>query len=191
MSPEPATKDKARRVSRTERRIVRFAALVGVLHKTEQRGDLASLRRMDPVRPFEPAFQRMLVRVAPKADPDETQRIALFVKMLALAPNKAALRNGRRPLGSALAAARITERRVQVLMTARGRSLDDTIMRLSRRLVREGPLPYIEIGTFLLGSEQQIERVRFSIARAYWTDRAEREDTEREDSQSETGDTAE
>ncbi|KQT88479.1 hypothetical protein ASG48_03465 [Aurantimonas sp. Leaf443] len=172
--PEPAPQDAPERASDGITR--RLAAAIRVLHKVEQRGDLAALRRMDPAQPLAPAFQRLLVRIAPKAGLERAKRIALLAKILALPAGAAALENGRRPLGLALAEEKIAERRVQMLMTARGEALDDAILRLARRLARRGSLPFVEIGQLLLGGEDEVEDTRYRIARAYWTSRAASED---------------
>ena len=140
------------------------------LHHQEDRGSLAALRRMDTDAPLEPAFQRILVKVWPEAGLEMAQRRALFVKVLALAMNADLLKGAARKLGEAMADPEIDikERRVQMLMTARGPALEDAVLRLARRLVRAGHLPFHDLGRLLLGSEARIEKTRFEIARAYW-----------------------
>lgn len=165
-----------------------FAALVRVLHGAEQRGDLAALRRMDPEHPYEPPFQRMLVRVAPQTRLERAKRIALVAKILALPPSGEALNDGTRSFGRAMAEAGISEARVQVLMTARGGALDDAVLRLARRLVRTGSLPFFEIGRLVLGGEAEVEDTRYRIAHDYWTGRAERDGAGAAPIPSETGD---
>ena len=149
-------------------RVAGLANAVLALHHQERRGDLAALRRMDPRRPYEEAFVRILVKLAPKADLDEARRLALLVKILALPTGRGALEGGRRKLGRAMAQAGVSERRVQVLMTACGAALDDLLVRLARRLTRASRLPYEEIGRMVLGNEAAIEETRFAIARGYW-----------------------
>lgn len=164
-----------------------FAARIRNLHEAEQRGDLAALRRMDPAQPFAPAFQRMLVQVAPRSGLDRARRMALLAKILALPPSGEALADGRRALGTALFEVGATERRVQVLMNARGEALDDAILRLSRRIARSGALPFFDLGRLILGGEREVETTRYRIARDYWTGRATRDDA----IPTATGDTAE
>jgi|GEM_PF-1905247 hypothetical protein len=149
-----------------------LANAVRALHHQERRGDLANLRRMDCDAPVVPAFQRILVRTAPDADLDRARRIALFVKILSLPTSLAPFAGGRRRLGEVLAAEGIGEARVQMLMTARGPALDDLLLRMARRLVQAGTLPFEDIGRLILGDGPTIERVRFSVAKAYWTRRA-------------------
>lgn len=140
------------------------------LHAAEKRGDLASLRRMDADTPLEPAFLRILVKVAPRADVDEARRIGLLVKIMALAMSADVLSaRGDVRLGAVMHETGVSERRVQGLMTARGPTLDDHLVRLARRLVKGGTLPVPEIGRLILGSPETVERTRFDIARAYWT----------------------
>lgn len=149
-----------------------LANAVRALHHQERRGDLASLRRMDCAAPVVPAFQRILVRTAPDADLDRARRIALFVKILSLPTSIDPFAGGRRRLGEVLATEGIGEARVQMLMTARGPALDDLLLRMARRLVQAGTLPFEDIGRLILGDGPTIERVRFSVAKAYWTRRA-------------------
>lgn len=146
-----------------------LANAVRSLHKAQSRGDLANLRRMDSERPTEPAFQRILVRVAPDAGLLRAKQIALFVKILALGMSEDVLADGKKKLGAVMRAADVSERRVLGLMTAQGPTFDDLLFRLCRRLVREGSLPFVEIGRLILGRADTIETTRFSIARAFWT----------------------
>lgn len=168
-SPEPSDPVK--------KRVDDLANAVRSLHRREARGELAGLRRMDERAAIEPALQRILVRVAPEAYPgnarryDDAFRLALFTKILALGMSIEVLADGYRNLGEAMAAADVSERRVQGLMTARGPTLDDLVLRLSRRLVRAGTLPYLDIGRLLLGTDESIEMNRFRIARGYWANR--------------------
>lgn len=159
-------------------RISTLANAVRALHHQERRGDLASLRRMNPERPFEQPFQRILVRTAPDASLEDARRIALFVRTLALAMTPSVLKDGARSLGEAMVAARISERRVQMLMTARGDALDDLVVRIARRLVRDGSLPINDIGRLILGSARTVEKTRFEVAKAFWVGHTQREDAE-------------
>lgn len=156
--------------------ITALANAVRALHHQERRGDLASLRRMDADEPVPPAFQRILVRAAPDADLNHARRIALFVKILSLPMGGDALAADRRRLGEAMADDGISEKRVQMLMTARGPALDDLLLRTARRLARAGVLPFQEIGELILGDPTIRERTRFAVAKAYWAGRARRDD---------------
>ena len=60
-----------------------------------------------------------------------------------------------------------------MLMTARGNALDDLLLRTARRLVREGLLPYQDIGRLILGGPKTVEDIRFRTARAYWARHAQ------------------
>lgn len=154
------------------REIDALANAVRALHHQESRGDLAALRRMDTKRVTEPAFHRILARLASDAPRSRAQRLALLTKILALATSPEVLGNGRQSLGEALHAADVSEARVQMLMTARGDALDDLLVRTARRLVRDGLLPYHDIGKLVLGGQKAIEDTRFSVAKAYWSRRA-------------------
>lgn len=155
--------------------IVTFANAIRALHRQEQRGDLAALRRMDAGRATEPAFQRILARAAPNASRERAQRLALFTRILAVATSPDVLGAGRRNLGEALDTAGVSEARVQMLMTARGEALDDLLLRTARRLVRDRLLPFEDFGRLILGSPDEVERTRFRIAKAYWAAAARRE----------------
>jgi hypothetical protein len=157
-----------------EERIDALVNAIRSLHHQEARGELAGLRRMDTDRAVEPAFQRILVRVVPNASfrsirrNDDAGRLALVTKILALGTDPDVLADGHRNLGEVMAAQGIKERRVQVLMTARGPALDDLLLRLSRQLVRGGSLPFLDLGRLVLGSAESIEKTRFRIAQGYW-----------------------
>lgn len=170
MSSEPAAAEGRRPAQHSGEPIEALASAVRALHHQERRGDLASLRRMDAGRALEPAFHRILAVIAPEASLERARRMALLVKILALSTDLDTLAPGRIGLGDAMAAGGISEKRVQTLMTARGEVLDDSLVRIARRLVRTGPLPYRDIGRLILGSAETIERMRFEIARAYWVE---------------------
>lgn len=155
-----------------------LANAIRSLHLKEARGDLASLRRMDADEAIEPAFQRILVRVAPDAScqserrDKDAQRLALMVKILALGMDREKLSDGYRNLGEMMAIVGVSERRVQGLMTAQGPTLDDLIVRLSRRLLRDGALPFLDIGRLILGSPVSVQNTRFKIAKGFWGTRS-------------------
>jgi len=164
----------AERGDLVKERVEALANAVRSLHRQEARGELADLRRMDAEQAIEPAFQRILARVAPHASfrstrrHDDAGRLALVTRILALGTSPDVLADGHRNLGEAMAAQGIKERRVQVLMTARGTTFDDLLLRLSRQLVRGGSLPFLDLGRLVLGSADSVERTRFRIAQGYW-----------------------
>lgn len=182
MSPEPSFPDSETRTAAAAGKapddgkasagswheIEALANAVRALHHQESRGDLAALRRMDTRLVAEPAFHRILARTAPDAARGRAQRIALLTRILALATRPDMLRDGGRRLGEALHVADVSEARVQMLMTARGAALDDLLLRTARRLVRDGLLPYQDIGKLILGGPRTVEDTRFRIAKAYW-----------------------
>lgn len=143
-----------------------FADEIRLLARKDRRGDLASLRRLDPERPDAAAFFRIVVTVAPEAGPDSMRRYARLVQILALNPD--ALKPGR--LGNALAAADVSEGRVLKLLAARGPALARQLHLIARRLANAGALPYRQLATLVLESDDspRAEDVRLSIARDYW-----------------------
>lgn len=165
-------------------RIEALATAIRHLHNRGDRGELAALRRMDEARAVEPALHRMLARCAPgyRAEAgrrhDDLVRLALMARVLSLGMSIDVLGRGRHDLGRAMAEAepKVSERRVQMLMEARGPAFDDLILRLSRRLAREGTLPYLDIGRLVLGPEWMVEETRRRIAKGYWGSRVEKED---------------
>lgn len=181
------------RLDPVRKRVDDLANAVRSLHRREARGELASLRRMDEAAAIEPAFQRILVRVAHDASldnprlHDDARRLALMTKILALGMSIEVLADGYRNLGDAMAAADVSERRVQGLMTARGPALDDLVLRLSRRLVRAGTLPFLDIGRLLLGSADMVEKTRFRIAKGYWASLRDDADSDTPDNQNSAG----
>lgn len=164
------------------KRIEALATAIRHLHNRGARGELAALRRLEEARAVEPALHRMLAGCAPgyRADAgsrhDDLGRLALMARVLALGMSIDVLGRGHHDLGRAMAEADISERRVQMLMEARGPALDDLVLRLSRRLVRQGTLPYLDIGRLILGPEGMVEDTRRRIARGYWRSRVEKED---------------
>lgn len=162
-------------------RIEELATGIRHLHSQKSgRGALAALRRMDEARAVEPAFYLLLARRVPGASVgarhrrDDIDRLALMTKVLALGMGIDVLGRGHDDLGRLMDDADISERRVQALMNARGRALDDLVLRLSRRLVREGSLPYLDIGRLILGPDDMVESTRRRIAKGYWGSRVEK-----------------
>lgn len=151
--------------------ITAFADAIRALHHQENRGALAALRRMDTSRATEPAFHRILAVAAPDASHARAKRLALLARILALATSAEMLGKGPQGLGEALRVADVSEARVQMLMTARGETLDDLLLRTARRLVRDGSLPYQDIGKLILGGPKAVEITRFRIAKDYWARR--------------------
>ena len=143
-----------------------FADEIRLLAKREQRGDLASLRRLDPEQPDAIAFFRIAAKIVPEAGPDRLRRYARLVQMLALKPD--ALKPGR--LGSELAAAGVSEARVQKLLAARGPALARQLFLVARRLGDDGILPYRQLAELVLEPDDspRADDVRLRIARDYW-----------------------
>lgn len=143
-----------------------FADKVRLLARQERRGDLASLRRLDPDAPAAAAFFSIVVKVAPEAGPCKMRRYARLLQILALNPD--ALKPG--PLGAALAAAGVSEGRVLKLLAARGSALAGQLHLLARRLANAGALPYHQIAELVLEPDDsaRAEDVRLRIARDYW-----------------------
>lgn len=175
----PASPDRADPV---RARIEALATAIRHLHNRGARGELADLRRMDEARAVEPALHKLLARAAPDAEfgarlrRDDIVRLALMTKVLALGMSLETLGRGHYDLGRMMADAKISERRVQMLMQARGPAFDDLVLRLSRRLVREGALPYLDIGRLVLGQDEMVERTRRRIAKGFWGARVDKED---------------
>lgn len=148
--------------------VEKLVSAVRHLHLREARGDLAELRRLDAETPSTPAFFRILARAAPRTGrPEDIQRIANFLSILALKPEKLA----RGSLGTAMAAARISEGRVQRLLAARRPASTHQLRLIARRLAQDEMLPYREIGQLLLEDDEDgefAEDVRLRIARDYW-----------------------
>ncbi|MBB4199538.1 hypothetical protein CCR94_01235 [Rhodoblastus sphagnicola] len=150
-----------------EERGIGFALVNEVrgLLNAERRGDLAELRRLDPDQPQAPAFFRILARVAPEAGVESMRRYAHYLRILALNPD--ALSNDR--LGAVMAAAGLSESRVQRMLTARGESLHDQLRLIARRLANAGNVPWSGFRDLLLTTdEDKVERKRMMIARDYW-----------------------
>jgi CRISPR system Cascade subunit CasB len=144
-----------------------FAGAIRALESAEQRGDLASLRRLNANAPDAAAFFRIVVRIAPEASPAALHRYARLLQILALKP--AALASG--SFGAAMVAAGVSEGRAQKLLTARGSAVAEQLRLIARRLANEGMLPYRQIGDLLLIEDEEGERaeaVRLRIARDYW-----------------------
>ena len=143
-----------------------FANQIRILARRERRGDLASLRRLDPEAPAAAAFFSIVVKVAPESGPDSMRRYARLLQMLALNPE--ALKPGR--LGTGLAAAGVSEGRVLKLLAARGPALARQLHLIARRLATAGALPYRQLAELVLEPDDgpRAEDLRLKIARDYW-----------------------
>ena len=155
-------------------------AIAGALRglvEAEATGELAALRRLNPDHPDVLAFGRItllpaidaLLSAAPntEARADLLRRLAVITRAMAGAADD--LHAGWK-LGGALSSIGATEQRVGALLTARGRTLLDTIQRIAVRLAREGPLPYRQLGVLALAETLDppaAEALRFEIARDY------------------------
>ena len=158
-------------------RVKALADAVRALARAERRGDLASLRRLDPAHPFAPAFFALLSAHARWAqDDEEVRRCACLVQILAIRPEVLTERS----LGKALAEAfgGTIETRVQKLLSAGDDALPDQARLLARRLAGAGVLPYRDFGALLLApDEAALEQTRLAIAMDYWRalDRSDRD----------------
>jgi hypothetical protein len=147
------------------------------LVEAEATGELATLRRLDIGSPDALAFGR--ITLLPPVDRmlsstpntlargDLLHRLAVITRAMAGAADD--LHAGWK-LGGALADAGATERRVGALLTARGNTLLDTILRIATRLAQVGPLPYRQLGILALAETLDpaaAEATRFQIARDY------------------------
>ena len=143
-----------------------FAYEVRSLDKQERRGDLSELRRLNVDAPSSAAFFRIVAKVSPESGPDGLRRYARLLQILALKPDAMSPMS----LGRAMVEAKISESRVQRLLSARGSSLAEQIRLLARRLASAGVLSYRQIGELLLAPDdsERAERLRLTIARDYW-----------------------
>jgi hypothetical protein len=154
-----------------------IAAALRRLVEAEATGELATLRRLDIGSPDALAFGR--ITLLPPVDSmlsstpntlargDLLHRLAVITRAMAGAADD--LHAGWK-LGGALADAGATERRVGALLTARGNTLLDTILRIATRLAQVGPLPYRQLGILALAETLDpaaAEATRFQIARDY------------------------
>lgn len=149
-----------------------IARLLRGLHRAEQPGELADLRRLNHKLMPPTAFFRLIARAgfAEMSDPVNIRRWAGAVHIMAQRPD--VLRTDIR-LGEALHRIGVSEQRLDTLLNARGDTLFDIIRRLSFRLARsEEAMPYRELCQLLLWSdrcdkEREVERLRVQIAQHY------------------------
>jgi hypothetical protein len=154
-----------------------IAAALRRLVEAQATGELATLRRLDVNSPDALAFGR--ITLLPPVDallssmPDPSARTDLLLRFAVMTRAMAGAADDLHAgwkLGGALADAGATERRVGALLTARGGTLLDTIVRTSARLARAGPLPYRQLGVLALAETLDpaaAEAMRFQIARDY------------------------
>jgi hypothetical protein len=148
-----------------------LANAIRELHHRGDRGALAELRRMDTAGPpVSGALHQLLARRYPgRLDEARARRLALFIRILALAGAADGLKDGPRLLGRRMEEIGVSPARVERLLAARGPAFDDQVLLLARRLANAGPLPFREIGQLVLGDAGAVERTRYDIARGYWT----------------------
>jgi hypothetical protein len=154
-----------------------IAAALRRLVEAQATGELATLRRLDVNSPDALAFGR--ITLLPPVDallssmPNTSARTDLLFRLAVMTRAMAGAADDLHAgwkLGGALADAGATERRVGSLLTARGGTLLDTILRTSARLARVGPLPYRQLGVLALAETLDptaAEAMRFQIARDY------------------------
>ena len=176
-SIETTAKSSSVERSAIESALDSIAGAVRRLVENEATGELATLRRLNVDSPDALAFGRITLLPAvdallaterdPEARSDLLVRLAVVTRMMAGAAGD--LHAGWK-LGGALADAGATERRVGALLTARGKTLLDTVQRTAARLALAGPLPYRQLGVLALAETLDppaAESMRFQIARDF------------------------
>jgi hypothetical protein len=180
--PEPAAKTPDAPKSRTDQIIGR---LIGDLHFDKPsreprigRGNLAALRRMDPVAYDVPAFWRLLAGATggEMVSLRDEERWALIAQGMALmAPNH----HDGTAIGEALQKINYAEGRLARLLAARGRQFRALVPRLCRHLAaRQQPLNWYRFARLILTEsldEEKAEQIRLEIARAYFRAHAKAE----------------
>ena len=160
------------------------------------RGDLASLRRMDPDEPDAAAFWRLITRYDLQGGPEVERRWALVLHGIALmtrtAGSDAAARSAHMramPIGRALfqgdnperTRAFYSESRLNRLLTARGNMLRTLLSRMFRMMAAANQgFDWYQMAQLILSDgfdEQGADGVRRNIARDYYwaADRATRQ----------------
>ena len=146
--------------------------------KDEDKGDAASLRRMNPDNPDSVAFWRLMVRAGMPGAPD-VRKWGLIVNGMAIMAHGAGLAHKPKiPVGRALyrgSGKRVpvySEHRLSALLAARGTVLHRLLERLFRMLASEGcGFDWREMAWFILNegeNEDRADRARIEIARAYY-----------------------
>ena len=142
------------------------------------RGDLASLRRMNPDVPGRaPALLKLLARHYPNAlagPPESLRRWSLVLHGMALmAPD---CHRSPRPVGEALFAANYAESRLARLLSARGDQFRALVPRLCRHLkAKDQRLNWQELAMLVMAEgrdESRAEECRLRIASAYYRQEA-------------------
>lgn len=170
-APPDLTLDLARTISRSNGSII--AAIADQLGREGfARGDLATLRRLDPDHANAPAFWRLLIGVPEerrRGDEAERRWALLFHGIALMVPNHHDV--GTR-VGRALFVAGYSEQRLGRLLDARDVQFRALVPRLCRQLAHKGQaLDWRELGRLVLAEgrdEQKAEVVRLDIARAYF-----------------------
>jgi hypothetical protein len=150
-----------------------IAEALRALHRREQTGALAELRRLDVDRPVAPAFQAVLATCvpdhlfAPSGHLDDmTRRFAQVARFMALKPDGLS----RKQLGTVLHAVGLPPTRLAMLLNAQGPTLDDLVRRVARRIaLSDEPLAYRELASLILRADKpdKIDALRLKIARDY------------------------
>lgn len=160
--------------TREKTRLEKIATELWRLAETESTGELAALRRMAPNDLPPSAFYRIMARAGfTSLGDDKVRTWGRVVHIMAQRPD--ALRAG--DLGASLAAIGASPQRVDMLLSARGTTLDDLARRTAYRLARsaEAFLPYRDL-TDLIRFQDGVEadRVRIRVAQSF--ERARRKD---------------
>jgi hypothetical protein len=152
--------------------------LASELKHSASNGDLAALRRLDPMRPDNAAFWRLLVAIVPERDrrsSEAEQRWAMAINGMALMARDHH-ENGAR-LGRVLAETEFSEQRLERLLRARGIVLADLLRRMCRFLAGKArAVDWRELGEFILTRDPEAaERKRRAIAKDYYATLLQRE----------------
>lgn len=161
---------------RTEASTLR--SLVGrigrALEKQLGPGDVAALRRLDPVDPAVPAFFKLAASVLDDAMPgseearlEAERRWAAVLCAMALTRG---LHHPGRPLGSALAQAGFSELRFTRLLRARGEHVFTAARAAAQYLASKAqPFDPVDLARLVLSEDRSDEeQVRRAIARSYF-----------------------
>lgn len=103
-------------------------------------GSLAALRRLRPEAPDGAAFWRLVAEEAPELFDDERaqQVLAVVLRGMAIAHPFHLPREGRRPLGTAMAEAGVAEARLLRLLRLGREELPEELARLARLMAAKG-----------------------------------------------------
>lgn len=154
-----------------QRRARAVLALANALAPHFPPGDRAELRRLEPDDFNRPAFWRLLAEHVPddlrRGDAAEQRWAMLLHCMAVMAPLH---HQPRQAPGRVLAEADWPEGRMEQLLRARGDQVWPTLRRLCRFLAARGiGLDWVDFAGFVLADdEEEAERHRHRIARAYY-----------------------